>query len=468
MADFDDKKEWGGTALELGMLGAIGTGVGATILRGSASGTSRGAANAAKRIAGNVDKYLDKTVFKKNPIGRTVYRALKGVPKNSALIKKDADEALAALEYNHKAIQKNVDEERNRLVLQEIADAHMNKRTPRPVEDLFDEKAHTLKLKSEAGDKWRSGQWSDYLMNGQTQQGKTQQGRSKPKKQDEKRSLASEAVGASVTGLAFGGGLTAFHALDKKLLGEDEKKQKSFDAAGSYLGGDRMNKKASTGASEMYRKLSAVGDKVPLAVANGIGFTGVTIGTAKLLEQVRAEARKEVGAENPQPAVVIVENNGRKKNKTMNQAHLLSASHPGNYMLSQNAGHVDDSIEKTALANIPQKLKQFASDFAGHGTERRRLLDRIEGKSMSYENEAARLATPGDISDIAEHYRKFNPEKANEMALADIARDMKIKDQQQHDALYHQMASARLTGLGAAAGTAGLASLAIPNKEDRR
>lgn len=466
MDKYQDTKEWGGTVLELGIIGAIGTGVGATLLKGNASSGSRGAANAVKRIGKNVDKYMDKTVFRKNPMGRFLYRSLKNVPKSSALIKKDGDQAIAALEFNMNAIGRDTAKERSRLVMQEIADAHMNNRAPRPVEELFDAKAHSLQLQSEAGDKWRSGAHSDYLNTSQ----KKEDPRRRPNPRGEKKSLASEAVGAAVTGLAFGSGLTAFHALDKKLLGEDKKKEKTYGAAGSYLGGGDMRKQAASGAADMYKKLATFGDKVPLAVANGIGFTGVTIGTASLLEKVRAEARKEVGTDVQQPQVVIVENNNkRKKNSTMTQAHLLTASHPGNYMLSQNAGHADSDMERTAgLAGIPGKLRQFGSDFMGHGDERRRLMDRIDEKSISYQNEAARTATQGDVADIAQHYKKFNPEKANEMALSDIARTMKMQDQQQHDALYDQMARARLTGIGGAAGAAGLASLAIPSKEDTR
>lgn len=473
---YRDSKEWQSKALELGVIGAIGTGVGATILRGNASSATRGAANTAKRLAKNVDRYLDKTVFKKNPMGKFVYRTLKNVPKKSDLIQRETSDIVDDLKYDMKAIQRQTQQAKQNAALKELAQSYLEGRPAVDVNQLFNEKAHIIQLKSEAGDQWRRGLKSDLLAGNKPA--------SKPLPQPEKKNLMSEAIGASVTGLAFGAGLTGFHALDRKLLGEDKKKERSYGAAGSYLGGKTMEKKAASGATEAYKNIATFGNKIPLAIANGIGFTGVTIGTASLLEKVRAEARQKAGGEPMQPQVVIVENTSGKKgkkNKTLEQAHFLSSSHPANYMMQQNAGQTDEYLEKTSgvrdigarlqetFSGIPQKVQDFAKDFQGHTEERRRLLDRIEGRSISYENEAARIATPGDIADAAKDYEKFySPEKAKELSLAHLARNMKMQDQAAHDALYEQMASARLKGLGVASTGAGLAFLARPKKEDQQ
>lgn len=469
---YRDSKEWQSKALELGVIGAIGVGVGSTILRGNASSMKQGAGNAAKRLTKNVDRYMDKTVFRKNPLGRFVYRTLKNVPRQSDLIKRDGEGAINELKYDMEAIRRNAQQAKQNVALKEVADAYLEGRPPVSPDQLFDEKAHIVKLKSEAGDQWRRGLKSDLLVGNAPPP--------QPLPQPNKKNLASEAIGASVTGLAFGAGLTGFHALDRKLLGEDKKKERSFDAAGSYLGGKTMEKKATGGATQAYKNIATFGNKIPLAIANGIGFTGVTIGTASLLEKVRAEARQKAGAEPMVPQVVIVENDSGKKgkNKTLEQAHFLSSSHPANYMMQQNAGETDDLLEKVSgvrdigsrlqasFSGIPQKAQNFMNDFRGHSDERRRLLDRIEGRSISYENEVARTATPGDVADAAKDYEKFHsPEKAKELSLAHLARNMKMQDQAAHDALYDQMASARLKGLGVAGTGAGLAFLARPKKE---
>ena len=470
---FEQDKEWKSTALELGVIGGIGVGVGATLMRGHASGALDGGGKAVKRISKNVDRYLDRAVFKKNPLGRFVYKTLKKVPGQSSRLKKELEVTANPLDFDLNAINARVKADREQAVLKELADAHIQGREARPYKDLFNKKVSEADYFAQGGEAWRNGKDSPLLKGNGGQQGQPKRG-DKPKA-DRKGNLMDEGIGAAVTGLGFGAGLTAFHALDKRLLGEDKKKDRSYEAAGSLMGGNDMDKRAGT-ASDVYQGVGSFGKKIPNAVANGIGFTGVTLGTASLLEKVRADARKKAGNDQPQVLVIEQESDGkkkRKKNDTLQSVHVLSASHPGNFMMTQHASEGGGLLEKVA-ANPVQgllgkvKANPFVQDLAGHGAERKRLTDRL--KDHNYEVEALSQFGDQELEAAAQPYlRVHEAPKAKEKGLIDLANQLKAKDQEQHDKLYEQMAKARLTTGGAAVGGFGLASLATRNdKEERR
>lgn len=454
---FENPKEWSNTAIELGVIGAIGAGIGASILKGSASGVSAGSKKTVKHVGKNVDRYLEKNVFKRNPMGRFIYRSMKKVPANSSRIKRDGDRAIADLQFDMGRINYDTGQERKRLALSELADAMINKREPRGIDEIFDSSTHRLKLKAEAGDKWRSGQKSDYLMSEKNNTA-TSLGKTPPQK--EKKSLFSEGVGAAVTGIGFGAGLTAFHALDKKLLGDDKKKNRSYEAAGSYI-----NKNAS-GAADAYRKVESFSERIPQAIANGIGYTGVTLGTASLLEKIRADARKKAGTDTASPQVVIV-NEGtpskKQTNQTLKTIHSLSNSNPQQDIITKQAG------SDQWLQSASSKLKTFGKNLLGHGDERRALMKRINQDGFSYDNEAIRSTTKKELDHLSEVYGKaFNEEKSREMALGEVSRNLKNNDQAKHNELYDSMAKARLQTLGGVGLVGGIASIARPKQEGQR
>lgn len=470
---FEQDKEWKSTALELGVIGGIGVGVGASLMRGHASSALDGGGKAVKRISKNVDRYLDRAVFKKNPLGRFVYKTLKKVPGQSSRLKEELEVSANPLDFDLKAINARVKADREQVVLKELADAHIQGREPKPYQDLFNKKVSEADYFAQGGEAWRNGQQSPLLKGNGGQKGQTKPG-GKPK-DDRKGNLMDEGIGAAVTGLGFGAGLTAFHALDKRLLGEDKKKDRSFGAAGSLMGGDDMDKKAGT-ASDVYQGVGSFGKKIPNAVANGIGFTGVTLGTASLLEKVRADARKKAGNDQPQVLVIEQETDGkkkRKKNDTLQSVHVLSASHPGNFMMTQQASEGHGLLEKVAANPVSgligkMKANPFVQDLAGHGAERQRLTGRL--KDHNYEVEALSHFGDQELEAAARPYlRVHDTSKANEKGLTDLANQLKSKDQERHDQLYEQMAKARLTTGGAMAGGFGLAGLATrKDKEERR
>lgn len=461
--------EWKSTALELGVLGGIGMGVGATLLRGNASKAAEGGGKAVKRVAQNVDRYLERSVFKRNPLGKFVYKALKKVPGQSSKLKRELGDPDLAFKFDPVAIKRQVDREREQAVLHELAQAHVQGRVPRPTEELFDTTLAKKRREAEAGAAWRDGKPSPYLADARVPS-------AEPVNANEKKkgSLFDEGVGAAVAGLGFGAGLTAFHALDRKLSGEDPMKERSYEAAGSLIGGENMDKRAGS-AGDMYKGVGEFGKKIPNAVANGIGFTGVTLGTASLLEKVRADARKKAGGEQPQVVVIEApaeEKPGkRKKNDTLQAVHVLSQAHPANYMMTQQANDMSGQ-EKLAANPFPglvQKAKAnpFVQDLAGHGAERKRLLERVNGNG--YEREVLETAGDDAIDAASAPFRRIHgDDKAREKGVAGLAESLKRQDQEAHDALYDRMARARLLTGGAALGGAGTLGYALRNQEDYR
>lgn len=232
-----------------------------------------------------------------------------------------------------------------------------------------------------------------------------------------------------------------------------------------------MNKQAGS-ASDLYDNLNEFGKKVPNAVATGIGFTGVTLGTASLLEKVRADARKKAEKELLQeelesvdrPDVPGPKGKRRRKNDMLESVHVMSASHPGRYMLTQQAASGDGLLEKLAgnpFDTVIGKIKKspFIEDVRGHGKTRRQLLDRLD--NHNYELEAIRTFDDEALEQATEPYlRVHDPVKAKEKGLADLANELKDADQDHHDKLYEQMAKARLQLGGGVATGFGLAGLA--------
>lgn len=468
---YENDKEWGSTALELGVIGGIGMGVGATLLRGNASSAMNGGGRAVKRIAGNVDRYLERSVFKRNPLGRFVYKTVKKVPGQSTKLQKELANEIEPLMLNRAAIDAQVKRDRQEAVLKELADAHVQGRSPQPAQDIFNRRSTTKQYEAQAGEAWRNGSQSPYVHSSAKQSTKKETRSTS----GGKKNLMDEGVGAAVAGLGFGAGLTAFHALDKRLIGEDKQKDRSYEAAGSFIGGNEMDKRAGT-ASDIYNGVGEFGKKIPNAVANGIGFTGVTLGTASLLEKVRADARKKAGNDQPQVVVIEQDTGGkkRKKNDTLQSVHVLSQSHPGNFMMTQQASVFGHGVEKVAanpfpglLDKVKENAQPFISDLKGHAPERQHLLGRL--KNHNYETQALGEFTDMDIQKASEPFeRVFEHGKAREKGLGELANQLKASDQRAHDDLYERMAKARLATGGVIAGGAGLIGLANKDKEAQR
>ena len=84
-------------------------------------------------------------------------------------------------------------------------------------------------------------------------------------------------------------------------------------------------------------------------------------------------------------------------------------------------------------------------------------------------NIVIRSTTKSELDHLSEGYGKaFNEEKSREMALNEVARNLKNKDQVRHDALYDSMSRARLQAMGGVGLVGGIASIARPKQEGQR
>lgn len=96
-----------------------------------------------------------------------------------------------------------------------------------------------------------------------------------------------------LAGLAFGAGISGFHALDRWSAKKDSQKNvdDSFALAGSFLPKEKRNgkrddrrmKKRASLSPEMKGHLKEVGRKFPEAIMGGLGYTAVALGTQKVM-----------------------------------------------------------------------------------------------------------------------------------------------------------------------------------------
>lgn len=101
------------------------------------------------------------------------------------------------------------------------------------------------------------------------------------------KNIGRDMVTNGLAGLAFAGGLSGFHALDRWSGNKDSQKnlENSFSLAGSFLSKDEDNKMKKQAALHPTIKdgLKAVGMKFPEAVMGGLGYTAVSYGANKAL-----------------------------------------------------------------------------------------------------------------------------------------------------------------------------------------
>lgn len=125
--------------------------------------------------------------------------------------------------------------------------------------------------------------------------------------------------------------------------------------------------KKSASSLDVYKGLGGIAKKTPEAVASGIGFTGISLGTAKLLNGQDPRSPKD-GTNNDtdnQSTRVIIEL-GKDDQPKPGDKH--SAMPMGLSGLPRLAQQKTEDMEKTALPSL-NGLKQFARDFKGYGKQ---------------------------------------------------------------------------------------------------
>lgn len=262
-------------------------------------------------------------------------------------------------------------------------------------------------------------------------------------------------IGGAISGLGFGAGITALHAFDKATREEREtKKDHSFEAAGSYLnrngknkGGSSLNKEA--GIRQVHDGLAGLGSKVPQAAATGVGFTGVSLGTASMLKKQREQ-----------------ETDANKKNRIIiefGEDELENKDDGGHAAIGRMGMVPRPGLTKSAGAG------GYLKNLGGRKAELDLLGNRI--KNHDYQSSAAESLKNKNVPELAKKkYGHLLPDdKAKEKLLEEQTRKLQNSDRDVVESIKDNVARDRMY-TGAGVGLAGLGasgfSLLSKNKKE--
>lgn len=261
-------------------------------------------------------------------------------------------------------------------------------------------------------------------------------------------------VGSAISGLGFGAGLTALHTLDKSTRQErDKKKDRSFEAAGSFLpnkDGGRNNLRKEAGYREVYDGLASLGKKVPQAAATGLGFTGVSLGTASVLNK---QKEKEKANAEPNKSRIIIEFGEEGMNQEDKSNHT---SMGGLGILPKN------DFNKQASAS------GYFKNLGGRSSEKRLLGNKIN--DHNYQADAIDSLKGTNAKDVAktQYGHILNEDKAFERLIEDTAFKYKGNDKQRLENINNDVAKARLaTGAGVGLAGIGAGGLGLLHKKKK-
>lgn len=258
-----------------------------------------------------------------------------------------------------------------------------------------------------------------------------------------KKDLAQKFIANGVAGLGLGAGLTGFHYIDR--LSKDPHAQhrleNAYHRAGSFLNppkkddDKKMNKQAS--ALGFYNAVKDAPKKLPEALFAGAGYTGVTLGTAKLLKKNQNQQQPTEQEKPTGPRVIIELGN----EPSTNQEHHNMGMPLGLSGLPKLAG-----------------LGNFWNDFKGHEAEIENM------RNMNHSDMAAETLRNEDVDGLLnkqygnlvnDHTRANFTNRLFESRADQSKREADEKIRQ----LEEQTAKARLTAGGGALGATSLAGM---------
>lgn len=470
----DEKKDmafadsWKQNAVELGALGALVLGAGHYAVHGNLNALSGGVKDSAK----NVLKAFDRYVVSRGPVSRFVRnigvggskKLLKypGVQNNNfQLLQEERMKARGSLD------PKAIEDKAQRAYKDDFLTgflAHQENKNPGEFKMENDLNYYREKIKE------------DELDRAMKEYEKQLFGDPSKKQENKPQSRGGQFFGAGLSGLGFGMGLTAFHGLDRAVRQKDdpEKRDRHYEIAGSFLKGERQNmdKKANF-TRALYDALASVGARTPQAIATGLGYTGVTLGTAALLknhpELLQKPGTAPVAAPNDEPSSprIIIEL-GKDKNKPLDPHQ-----YDGYGMSPRVAEEEARGLAKLA-GMAPDFLGDFVKNVLGRHNELGTLNDRINEVSHDYRDAAAEALKGQDIGAMIQNrypgLAGFDNQRDFAKEILDSqARAMKREDAQQAQSISDNVKRDRLlagAGLAGLAGTGiGLASLQHKKEE---
>jgi hypothetical protein len=247
--------------------------------------------------------------------------------------------------------------------------------------------------------------------------------------------------GSALSGLGLGAGVTAAHGLDRALHGwaEDDRKkhEDTYHLAGSFL------RKQGSVHRDVYEGIASLGSRVPQAVATGVGYTGVSLGTALALKHHKdllvdtRHPENVTGDEHSNgPRVIIELGNG-------------DPTQMGGFGMAPHMSQKELGISKSG------GLTHFLKNVGGRTSELRALTNRIEGNTVNYKDEAAQHLKGINVEDAIK--QKFGDSGAGDAKdlLASKADELRRADFATKDDIANEVARDRLTAGGAGLGLLG-------------
>lgn len=272
----------------------------------------------------------------------------------------------------------------------------------------------------------------------------------------DKKEVSKEMITSGLVGLGFAGGITGMHAIDRLSGNPDTQKnvEDAFHYAGSFLPRkDEGKMKKEAGSLETYNALKQIGRKTPEAVATGLGFTGVSLGTAKVLNKSKEQTKEE----DSNKTRVIIELGAQEPHNDK----LNTAFPAGNLLGLPKLS----SSESTGLAKVA--FRGFIQDFKGYDPVIKKL------RAKNYDEIAAHQLKDDNIPAILKReYGNLINDKTEAQFTKHLfdnrAKGLKEWDDKHIKNLETLTANARLkAGAGALTVGGGLAALGATRKGDQ-
>lgn len=423
---------WKRTSVELALGAAVLAGAADTIIKGKPTSFINGGKDAIKAVGGGLNRYIGKK-------GTTGQKFLFGVGKKSARNLKNEAKKLeeVQLETMGKRYQNALENDSVKSQIHKRAIAELKGRgIENPTQDQLDIEMERLRTK------------------------RANATFSKSKKDGPFEQMKGNFLGGTATGLGLGAGVTLFHSLDKKLNNNEKNKNKetSFNLAGSMI--------KSAGVREIYDGLAGAAGNTPKAIATGVGYTGVSLGTAKFLND-KQQKKEEHKDPKPKNSRIIIELG--QEGQEDNSSHATR-----NTSLSMLPKYKD--LQKTA------SISNFLKNVGGRGGEVTALERRINGQTVNYRDEAAKALKGQNLSDVVkDRYGNLVVEGTKEMPykagkdffhrelLDSEANLLKRKDQAKLEGIKDDVAMARMKGIGGLAGVGTVGgALSSLKKDDKK
>lgn len=473
--DMNFKDSWLQTSVELAALGAIGASAGTLAIKGDfrdatrygkrgVTALGRGFENYVNRKGGPGAKFLLRT-------GKSTFNRLRGLPNSEEV-------NLSAYIANTNSIRRKVETDPHiqKRIREEVANRINSSNNVKKVNDALDgtdtagrpQQDHIRyvyeQVKNEEINKLINPNSARSYNPRSSSPSPSSPAASTPAPSTKLQPL-KETIVSGLSGLAFGAGITGIHGLSQ-LMGNgdvaDKAREDAFHYSGTFKNREDdkpMNKKA--GSLELYNRLGEIKKKTPEAMAAGLGYTGISLASAKALNGSDPRTKNSEDHKKDQGPRVIIELGDPTPELTSNNSGAPLANLPKFSSTLRTQG----LFKNAAPAGKKGLFNNFLKDLGGHSSEIEKLKN-----TNSYDQAAAQLKDQDIPSLLKQNYGNLVDEKSEPQFRSRLFDSYADRAQKGIDEQIRQLetrkADARLkTGVGLAAG-GGLAALAYPRKKE--